>query len=240
MLLLFTSYIAGVLTILAPCVLPILPIIIGGSVQNKSKKPAIVLISSLSISIVLFTLLLKGTTFFIRIPNSTWSAISGLILIVFGLITVFPHAWERSSGRLNTVTRSALQTASQRQGWTREIFMGLALGPVFASCSPTYSLIIATVLPVSFIQGTFYTIIYALGLATVLLLIALLGRRLTVHLRSVADPNGWFKKGLGIVFIVIGICMFFRWDKALEAYIIEQGYFGITSFEERLVEQIRQ
>lgn len=239
MLLLVTSYIAGVLTVLAPCVLPILPIIIGGSVENKSKKPAIVLISSLCVSIVVFTLLLKGTTLFIRIPNSTWSAISGLILIIFGIITVFPNIWEKSSEKLNTTTRTALQNASQRKGWTREIIMGLALGPVFASCSPTYTLIIATVLPVSFIKGAFYTVVYAFGLATVLLLIALLGRKLTNHLRIAADPNGWFKKSLGILFIIVGISIFFRWDKALETYIIEQGYFGITSFEEQLVEEIR-
>ena len=64
------SFIAGVLTILAPCVLPLLPIIIGGSLTEKSIKRPIIITVSLALSIVLFTLILKVSTAFITIPES--------------------------------------------------------------------------------------------------------------------------------------------------------------------------
>lgn len=239
MLLLITSFMAGVLTVLAPCVLPILPIIVGGSIRTQSKRPAFILIGSLAISIIIFTLLLKGTTYFLRVPTQFWSSISGIILIVFGIITIFPHMWEKASESINTKTRITLQAASAKTGFIREIAMGAALGPVFASCSPTYSLIIATVLPTSFLKGALYTGVYALGLATILLSIALLGRRITVHLRGIANPDGWFKKILGIIFVIVGLSILFGWDKAIETYIIEHGYLGITSFEQDLVKQLR-
>jgi cytochrome c biogenesis protein CcdA len=63
------SFIAGILTILAPCVLPLLPIIIGGSLEEKSIRRPIIITLSLAASIVVFTLILKVSTAFIDIPQ---------------------------------------------------------------------------------------------------------------------------------------------------------------------------
>ena len=62
--LILIAFLAGILTALAPCVLPIIPAVVGGSVGGKQdrKKPYIV-VTSLFISIVLFTLLLKGSAY---------------------------------------------------------------------------------------------------------------------------------------------------------------------------------
>ncbi len=55
----------------------------------------------------------------------------------------------------------------------RAIATGAALGPVFSTCSPTYSLLLATVFPVSFVAGIGYTLIYAIGLSLMLTIIAI-------------------------------------------------------------------
>lgn len=77
----FISFVAGVLTILAPCVLPVLPVILAGSLSEKKKWYPYVVTFSLAFSIVLFTLLLKVSTLFIDIPPSFWKNFSGMILI---------------------------------------------------------------------------------------------------------------------------------------------------------------
>lgn len=238
MLLLATSFMAGVLTVLAPCVLPLLPIIIGSSISQNGKKSIFILIGSLALSVIFFTILLRASTIFITIPNYVWTLIAGIIITLFGVITLFPNVWENSSKAISNSSGKVLENATHQAGIKRDICIGLALGPVFTSCSPTYSLILATILPISFIQGVFYISIYTLGLASVLLCIALLGNKLTSKLRVIADPNSWFKKSLGVIFLIIGISIILRWDKTLEAFIIEQGYFGVTSFEENLVEKI--
>ena len=61
---------------------------------------------------------------------------------------------------------------------TKYVFMGFALGPVFSSCSPTYALILAIILPAGFVFGTIALISYILGLAFILLLIAAFGQKL--------------------------------------------------------------
>jgi cytochrome c biogenesis protein CcdA len=239
MLLFVTSFLAGVLTILAPCILPLLPIIVGGSVGQKNLRPALRLIGALSISVVLFTLLLRASTVLISVPATFWTTVSGGLLIGLGLITVWPDLWEKVSLRWNNSSKQGLQKAGAVHGWKRELLMGFALGPVFTSCSPTYALILATILPASYVQGVFYTLVYALGLAVALFLIALLGQRLTTRLHKVADPKGWVKRSLGVLFLLVGLFIVFGWDKQVEAWIIDQGYFGVTEFEENLVEQLR-
>ncbi len=74
--LLVSSFFAGVLTILAPCVLPVLPVVLAGSVSERQKWYPYLVTLSLAGSIVLFTILLKASTLFIDIPSSFWKYLS--------------------------------------------------------------------------------------------------------------------------------------------------------------------
>jgi cytochrome c-type biogenesis protein len=71
----------------------------------------------------------------------------------------------------------------------RAIATGAALGPVFSTCSPTYSLLLATVFPVSLLAGIGYTLVYALGLALMLTIIAVGGRSIIARFRGIASEN---------------------------------------------------
>ena len=235
------ALLGGVLTILAPCVLPLLPVIIGGSLTDKNPWRPYIVTGSLALSVVVFSLLLKASTALISIPKEFWQYLSGGIVLFFGLTLLFPHAWEQIAAKLNLGGRSqgALQKSSQHKGLLGMVFVGMALGPVFASCSPAYFLILGPVLQESWFWGVVNLIVYALGLSAVMLLIALTGRKFMGTLQAAADPRGWFKRALGVLFLIIGLGVILGYDKKVEAWIIEQGYFGITEFEERLVEDKR-
>lgn len=79
--------------------------------------------------------------------------------------------------RLQTRSGAMRDRSMSRQSVTGDILTGAALGPVFSSCSPTYALIVAAVVPVSFFEGFLSIVAYAGGLAGMLLLIALLGSK---------------------------------------------------------------
>jgi cytochrome c-type biogenesis protein len=234
--LLILSFVAGVLTVLAPCILPVLPIVIGGSVVDGKKnqlRPYIVT-GSLAISVILFTLILKVSTAFISVPPQFWTIVSGSIIILFGIISVFPMLWDKISIRfgIGQVSESALMHSNKKSGLVRDILVGASLGPVFSSCSPTYFLILATVLPQSFARGLLALSVYALGLSLMLLLIALIGQVVIAKVKFAADPHGWFKRGLGILFIIVGVGIIAGWDKEFATFVINSGIFDVTKIEQ--------
>jgi len=222
------ALVAGVLTTLAPCVLPLLPVVVGGSIDQsgrKARQRAIVITASLGISVVLFTLILKASTALIGVPTEVWQWVSGILLIALGAISVFPSLWEAVSMRLSLQSRSTkrLVEARQRQGVSGAVLTGAALGPVFTSCSPLYGYVIVTVLPASFVRGITMLLAYTIGLCGTLLIISLLGQRAIGKARWAADPHGWFRRGLGVLFIFVGIAVIAGWDKDLQTWVIENS-----------------
>lgn len=241
--LLLVSLAAGVLTVAAPCVLPLLPIIVGGSIvadgadSPRARWRPVVIAASLAVSVVVFTLLLKATTALLGIPPQVWQVVSGVIVILLGVNLIVPQLWDSLSTRLGLGARSdrALDAAVQRQSLGGDILTGAALGPVFTSCSPTYALIVATVLPVSFAEGLVYIVLYAVGLAVPLLLIGLLGRSAARRLGWLADPRGWLRRSIGVLFVIVGVVVIIGADKALQTLILDLGWYDpIAGLEEVL------
>lgn len=237
--LLVISFIAGVFTVAAPCILPLLPVIIGGSVvgdgHRKSLRQPVVIVLSLALSIIIFTLLLKASTILLDVPASVWSVISGGIVLFFGFSLLFPGLWERVmlATRLQSKANTLLGKSQQAHGMKRSILLGAALGPVFNSCSPTYALIVATILPVSFATGFVYLLAYAVGIAAVLLLVSIFGRSLTEKLGWFANPESGFKKTVGIIFILVGLFVMFGLDKVIQTFVLENGWYDpVKALEE--------
>jgi len=226
MLLVLGAVVAGVLTTLAPCVLPLLPVIVGGSLDRRGssgRARASIITASLGVSVILFTLLLRASTLLIDIPETTWQWISGSIIGMLGLVSLFPSVWERISASLSLQGRSTkrLAAAGQRDGVAGAVLTGAALGPVFTSCSPLYAYVIVTVLPASFAEGFVLLLAYTFGLCATLLAVALLGQRVIGTAQWVADPHGPFRRGLGLVFILVAVVVIAGWDKDLQAWILE-------------------
>jgi cytochrome c biogenesis protein CcdA len=230
------ALVAGVLTTLAPCVLPLLPVIVGGSLgpaTSTNRRRALILTTSLGSSIFIFTLLLKATTVLIDIPTSTWQWISGIILITLGMFSVFPKAWDVVSMKLSLQARTnqRLSTARSRDGLIGTIFTGSALGPVFSSCSPFYGYVIVTVLPASISQGLVLLLAYVIGLCGTLLVIALLGQKVMGKARWLANPEGGFKKVIGLLFILVGLAVILGLDKDFQTWFIENSPIRIWELD---------
>jgi cytochrome c-type biogenesis protein len=241
------ALIAGALTTLAPCVLPLLPVIVGSSlaspagaspdaaasggiatattVRTTARRRALVITVSLGASIFVFTLALKASTALIGIPPEVWQWVSGGLLVGLGLVALFPQLWERLSVALQLQSRSTagLTAARNRDGVTGQVLTGAALGPVFTSCSPLYGYVIVTVLPADLSYGLLLLAAYVAGLCGTLLAISLLGQRAVVGARWAADPHGWFRRSLGAVFVLIGVLVITGGMREIEAWLIEHS-----------------
>ncbi len=239
MILFLISFIAGLLTVLAPCILPLLPVIVGRSLSDTtiSKRRVITIVTSLGLSVFLFTLLLKVSSLFINVPPSVWTWISGGIIFIFGLVMIFPDLWDRLPflGGINRSSNKLLMQGYKKDSIWGDVIVGASLGPIFSACSPTYFVILATVLPVSPLLGMIYLLTYTFGLCLALLLVVLIGQKIISKLRIVSDPKSWFKKILGVLFILVSIAIISGYDKKFQISILDSGFFDVTKVEQKLL-----
>ena len=233
------SFLAGVLTVLAPCVLPLLPIIIGGTLANTNKLRPFIITLSLALSVIIFTLILKVSTIFANIDQNFLNIFSGGLIFMLGIFILFPQIWEWISAKLKfgNASQNFLNSSAQKSGLFGSVLIGVSLGPVFASCSPTYGYIVSTVFRVNFFSGFIYLLFYALGLAIIMFLIAFFGQNLIKKLKWASNPYGIFHKILGIIFIIVGALILLGIDKKIEVSLLQNGYLdSVLQVENNLVE----
>ncbi len=239
MLLLIGAFFAGMITVLAPCVLPLLPVIIGGSISGdvRDKKRPFIIAASLAVSLILFTLLLKVTTLFINVPPEIFVYASGGIIVGLGIVFLFPDLYEKVLIRLNLQAKSQqlLGKAGGKGALIGAIITGAALGPVFSSCSPVYAYILATVLPVNFGVAMLAIVAYVLGLSIMLLLIGFVGQKFVRKLKFASNPKGWFNRVLAIIFIIVGLLILTGYDKRLQTYVSENTPFDFDSISAQFI-----
>lgn len=240
MFLLFGAFVAGILTVLAPCVLPLLPIIIGGSIggDTQDKRRPFLIAGSLAVSLFVFTVLLKGTTLLINIPPQAITYFSGGIIIALGLAMLFPLTYAKLIARIGIEPRAqrllGKGTQDKRQ-IVGPVITGAALGPVFSSCSPVYAYILATVLPAHFGPAIAYILAYVVGLALILLAISYYGQRLTRRLRFVVNPNGYFQRGLAVIFVLVGIAIITGLGTKIQVYMAKHTPDWFDHFSANLI-----
>jgi len=233
------SFLAGLLTILAPCVLPILPVIIGGSIENKNKFRPYIIIFSFLLSTLIFTIFIQLIAEFIFIPRDLLRVFSGIILAMLGVFLIFHEIWDFISFKTGFSSNATkiIEKNQSTESFFKPALIGFSLGPIFSSCSPTFTTIISLILfEDSFFIGFLYSITYLAGLATALIPVSFLGRKLIDKLKWASNPEGWFKKSLGGLFLIIGTIIILGIDKNLESILLNSGYYdNISNLENKLL-----
>ena len=157
-------------------------------------------------------------------------------MIAFGIISIFPDLREQFKSIIGI---KHVAWPKESQSIRGQILLGASLWPIFTTCSPTYTLIIATILPLSLITGTISIVLYALGLWFSVGIVAIFWKTLIKKLNIISNGDWWFKKILGIIIILTGIAIIIGFDKKIETAIIDSGWFGVTTLEENLIQQIK-
>ena len=121
--------------------------------------------------------------------------------------------------------------SGDKKGLWGSVLLGASLGPVFTTCSPTFAIILAIILPINFALGLVNLVAYTLGLFLVLIFIGYGGRKITNYFKFAVNPYGWFKRSLGVILILVGLGIFGGLDKVIESKILETGYTGPTELE---------
>ena len=216
------ALLAGIVTIAAPCTLPMLPILLGASVGQTGKvRPALIALGFV-LSFSAAALVLSAITrVFDFDPNHLRSG-AAILLLGFGLLMIWPAPFEWLSIRIGGLAGggSAGNTAF-RQGNIGGFVLGTTLGLVWTPCAGPVLGSILTVVATS--RDTAWAsallVVYATGAAIPMLAIAYGGQPVTTRVRSIARISPRLQQGFGVVVIGFAIAAYFQYDTLIVAWL---------------------
>jgi cytochrome c-type biogenesis protein len=231
MLNLVLALLAGVVTIAAPCTLPMLPILLGASVGQTGKlRPALIALGFV-ISFSAAALLLSAITRIFDFDPNVLRSAAAILLLGFGLLMIWPAPFEWLSIRINGIAGSAGNAAS-RQGNIGGFVLGTTLGLVWTPCAGPVLGSILTVVATSKDAAWASTllVVYAIGAAIPMLAIAYGGQAFTSRVRSIARISPKLQQGFGVVVIAFAVASYFQYDTLIVAWLTAfypQGQIGL-------------
>ena len=135
-ILLLFAFLAGIVTILSPCILPMLPIILSGTV-GKGKSRPLGIISGFIFSFSLFTLALSALVSALGINANFMRILAAVFILMFGLVMVVPWIKNRFLALVSGLTtRFSAKNPQDRQksGYWSGVILGFSLGLVWTPC----------------------------------------------------------------------------------------------------------
>lgn len=222
MLNLVLALLAGIITIAAPCTLPVLPILLGASVGQTSKaRPAMIALGFV-VSFSTVALLLSAITrVFDFDPNGLRTG-AAILLLAFGFLMIWPAPFEWLSIRIAGLTnRTSAGSAIPSQGVIGGFVLGTTLGLVWTPCAGPVLGSILTIVATSrdTAWASLLLVVYAVGAAIPMLAIAYGGQAITTRVRSIARIAPRLQQGFGVVVIAFAIASYFQYDTLIVAWL---------------------
>jgi cytochrome c-type biogenesis protein len=218
------AFAAGLLSILSPCVLPLVPIVLGTAIVAHPLG-AVALAAGLSLSFTVLGLLLALVGFGLGIDAGMFRVAAAAIMIGLGSVLLVP-SWQvrlaAAGGPISDFADRRFGGAAS-SGLGGQFAIGLLLGAVWSPCvGPTLGA--ASLLASQghdLLRVTLTMAVFGIGAALPLILLGLLSRATLMSVRSRLMSAGKLGKGLlGAAFIVIGVAIVSGADKRLEAALV--------------------
>ena len=221
MLDLIFAVLAGILTIAAPCTLPMLPILLGASIGQAGRlRPAMIALGFV-VSFSAAALLLGAITRLFDFDPNVLRSAAAILLLGFGLLMLWPAPFEWLSIRLNGWLDLGSSTAARRDGALGGLLLGTTLGLVWTPCAGPVLGSILTLVATSknLAWASVLLVAYAIGAALPMLAIAYGGQAATTRVRSIARISPRLQQGFGVVVIAFALAAYFQYDTLIVAWL---------------------
>jgi len=223
-ILILFSFLAGIATILSPCILPILPIILAGSVNDSKsfKKPLGVIVGFIS-SFVIFTLFLSTIVKALGISADSLRTLSVVIIGLFGASMLFPQVSVLLEKMFSYFSRY-LPISSQKSGFWGGVLLGLTLGLLWTPCvGPILASVISLAISGSVTFQSFLLILaYSLGTAIPMFAIMWGGNKVINESKNLRKYTPLIQKIFAILMILTSLAIAFNFDRKFQTFIIEK------------------
>lgn len=222
---LILGYLAGLLTLINPCVLPVLPIVLAGALQASPLGP-VALAAGMSLSFVVLGITVSAFGFALGLTEEIIAQAGAILMIGFGLILLVP----RFGMAFSTATAGLASGADTRMdrissaGLQGQFAGGMLLGAVWSPCiGPTLGGAISLAAQgESLLWATAIMATFALGVSTLILGLGYGARsalqRRQAMMRAIAEKA---RPLMGGVFVAVGLALLFRIHHIIDAWLIQ-------------------
>jgi cytochrome c biogenesis protein CcdA len=218
------AFLAGILSVLSPCVLPLLPLVLGAAASEHRLGPA-ALAAGLALSFVIIGLFVATVGFAIGLDAGMFRTGAAIMLILVGLFLMVPAAQTRlavAAGPMSNWTENRFGGFSTT-GLLGQFGVGLLLGAVWSPCvGPTLgaaSLLASQGRDLGVVALTM--LLFGVGAALPLLLLGTVSREVLMRWRNrIMGLGKRLKAALGLILVVTGVTIVLGYDKVLEIGLV--------------------
>jgi cytochrome c biogenesis protein CcdA/thiol-disulfide isomerase/thioredoxin len=203
MLLILLAYFGGILTILSPCILPVLPFVFARADRPFVKSTLPMLAGMAATFAIVATLAAVGGGWAVRANAiGRWAAL--VLLALFGIALVFPSVSDRLTRPLVAMGSRLTEKQGQEESVWSAVILGVATGLLWAPCAgPILGIIFtAAALQGASFNTTLLLLAYALGAATSLALALLVGGKVFARMKKSLGASERIRQVLGVLVLV--------------------------------------
>jgi cytochrome c-type biogenesis protein len=231
------AFLAGLLSVLSPCVLPLLPIVLGSAAAEHRLAPA-ALAGGVALSFVAIGLFVATVGYAIGLDGDVFRTAAAILMVLLGAVLAMPSLQVRlaaAGGPISDWTERNLSGFSTR-GVLGQFGVGLLLGAVWSPCvGPTLGA--ASVLAAqgsSLWQVAATMLLFGIGAGLPLVALGLLSRQMLTGWRDRLIQGGkGAKMALGVVLVLVGLLIATGYDKRVETLLVDASPAWLTNLTTR-------
>lgn len=218
------ALLAGLLTIASPCILPVMPILLGTSVDRPSHVRPLFIIGGFILTFASFAMLLGAVSSTVHIAQQALRDTGIALLALCGVLRVWPAPYEwlmaRVQPQLQRLWPSTLRVGSG-SGNAGGFVLGMSLGAVWTPCAgPVLASILLLVVKAQELQWSALLLaLYAVGAAIPMLAIIYGGQFVTQRVRIVARHAHRLQQVFGALVVLTALAIYFQYDVLAYAWI---------------------
>jgi len=237
MLLLLLAFVGGILTIVSPCILPVLPFVFSRANQ-PFRKSGLPLLAGMAFTFaVMASLAATAGTWIIR-ANEVGRYVALVVFAGLGLALLFPAFAEYLSRPFVRLGSKVQEQGDKAPSVGRSLLLGISTGLLWAPCAGP---ILGLILTGAALQGaSFRTLLllmsFAAGTAFSLAVVLLAGGRVLAALKRSLRTEEWVRRGIGIAVLLGVIAIAFGWDTGI---LTKVSLAATSGFEQRLVDRVK-
>ena len=229
-LLILFSFLAGIVTILSPCILPVLPIILSVSADARGKKKPVGVITGFVLSFTFFTLFLSTIVRATGVPAEVLRLASVVIIAGFGIVLIVPKIQAKIEILFSKLSKFSPNPTAHK-GFFGGVLIGFSLGLLWTPCvGPILASVISLAIIGEVTFGAFLIILaYSIGTAISMFLIMLGGAKFLPR-------SKWIQPVFGILMILTAFAIFTNLDRKFQTYVLNkfpQYGAGLTKLEDQ-------